>query len=352
MLQTRTNWLEYAGRSTDELSNGGINEADFPGFADLVEQICSAMSASGAVVAVRDSEGIRCVASAGDAPAIGSRLQPDSTFTRGCLETGEVALCEDTEKDPRIQPAVARSLNLRSAVAVPIHTEKNIVGIIEVFSSRPSDIHAGDVVVLKQFANLFANMIVPGSSAEAQPAELGASSYWLRSKGFSPEAEQRETKVPPANQRSTFEPRLDPRQSPITPGSACSAVRSRFQRQEENLARAEGRRKDLKRNVTDILLRFAGKSDTAQRWRRRAASVSLLAMLFFGSSFLASAGPFRPIEVKPAPESATPPTPGKVEGELARTRGRETQVGNKVKAGGSHHSGASSQLEASHSNRE
>jgi hypothetical protein len=57
-----------------------------------VGRIRSAMSAGGVVVAARDSGGIQCVASAGEAPPVSSRLHPDSTFTRECIESGEVVL--------------------------------------------------------------------------------------------------------------------------------------------------------------------------------------------------------------------------------------------------------------------
>jgi hypothetical protein len=62
-----------------------------------VGRIRSAMSAGGVVVAARDSGGIQCVASAGEPPPVSSRLHPDSTFTRECIESGEVVLCENTE---------------------------------------------------------------------------------------------------------------------------------------------------------------------------------------------------------------------------------------------------------------
>jgi GAF domain-containing protein len=129
--------------------------------ATTVEQICSTMSASGAVIAVRDPVGACCLASAGDAPAVGSRLQADSAFTRECFETGEVVLCDDAENDSRILPSVAKSLHLRSAVAVPIQMQACVFGVIEVFSSRPSDIQPAAVDMLKECANLVAPLIAP-----------------------------------------------------------------------------------------------------------------------------------------------------------------------------------------------
>jgi len=122
-----------------------------------VEHMCS-MSANGATVALRRRDGLRCAASTGEAPPVGSRLQPDS-FARECLKTGRVVVCQDAEKDSRIKPSTARSLNLRSAVAVPIQAHGSTVGVIEVFSSRRSGI-ARDVAALERIAGVVA-MVVP-----------------------------------------------------------------------------------------------------------------------------------------------------------------------------------------------
>jgi TonB family protein len=132
------------------------------------EQIFVAMSASGAVVAVRDVNGVRCVVSFGNAPSVGSRLQPDSVFTRECIEKDTVVLSEDTQNDQRVRPGTAKSLNLRSAVAVPIHAQGSVVGLIEVFSARPYSISPTAIGALQRVAELFANIMVfePGPRGE------------------------------------------------------------------------------------------------------------------------------------------------------------------------------------------
>jgi WD40 repeat protein len=159
-------------KEADQSGNDSNNDRDQQISALLaaaVDQIRSAMSASGAVIAVRDSEGACCLASTGEAPSVGSRLQPDSVFTRECFETGEVVLCEDAENDSRILLSVAQSLRLRSAVAVPISMEGSVVGVLEVFSSRPSDISPPDVHVLQECANLVAPIIAPRAIPSVQP---------------------------------------------------------------------------------------------------------------------------------------------------------------------------------------
>jgi hypothetical protein len=80
---------------------------------------------------------------------------------------GKVVLCEDAENDSRIELSVVRSLHLRSAVAVPIQMQDSIVGLIEVFSSRP--IHAADVTPLQGVANFLAPILAPESMRSALP---------------------------------------------------------------------------------------------------------------------------------------------------------------------------------------
>jgi hypothetical protein len=143
------------------------------------EQMCVAMSVSGAVIAVRDLAGMRCTVSFGNAPAVGSRLPTDSAFTSQCIETGEVtgdvALFEDAESDPRIHPSVATSLSFRSAVAVPIHAQGSVVGLIEVFCSRPSAAFSPTAIAgLKRVAKSFAALLIFDAANGGQPVIGGS----------------------------------------------------------------------------------------------------------------------------------------------------------------------------------
>ncbi len=122
----------------------------------VAEQVYALTEADGVAIALRDSQGVRCLASVGDAPAVGSRLEPDSDFTKECLESGSLMLCLDTEGDSRIRPSIARVLHLRSVVAVPIEAQGFILGVLEVFSSRPSAFDTKHIVALRQIADLLA----------------------------------------------------------------------------------------------------------------------------------------------------------------------------------------------------
>src|SRR5712691_5097208 len=134
-----------------------------------VERVCSLTSADGAAIALRDPQGVLCQASTGNAPDVGSRLQPDSGLTRECFETGQVVLCEDAENDSRVRPSIARSLHLRSVVAVPIQAQGSVVGVVEVFSSRPSAFATAEVAALQRIADLLAPISAPGPVKGDQP---------------------------------------------------------------------------------------------------------------------------------------------------------------------------------------
>lgn len=328
----------------DNRSGNGRDQRISTFLMTTVEQIRSVMSASGAVIAVRDPEGACCLASAGEAPAVGSRLQPDSVFTRACFESGEVVLCEDTEKDSRIQPAVAKSLCLRSAVAVPIHAQGSVVGVIEVFSSRPSDIYPEDLDALKEFAKLFAPIIAPGPIApkpvpSAQPSSDGPA-LACQAEPLSPADEQDDGPVSVSANWFPKEPRLPRERQADTPrplferGSAlAAALPSNSQRSVESSTAGPtscGRAVSpdsvvLPRNWQQ----FVENSTAAQIFRGRAASLSLLAVLFLFLFFFLF-GTSRPMTISTSYRSPAPPPAGPAKRDASASRPGKALLGRQL----------------------
>jgi hypothetical protein len=266
-------------REISEPENQETSDRDRQIFALLMgalEQICSAMSASGAVVAVRDPEGVRCLVSTGDAPGIGSRLQPDSAFTRACLETGEVMLCEDAENDSRIQPLVAKALHLRSAVAVPIQAQGSVVGVIEVFSSQTSAIYSTDVATLKEVANLFALFLAPGSTPSAPVVGGGSALLSAQPESTSSAEEQREAQQSVGANWFRTEPGFPPERPADSPpplaelGSASSA--SLPQRPSGNSTAT----REWSADAVRIIIQRSVEKSTAAQIRRGRADASVL----------------------------------------------------------------------------
>jgi WD40 repeat protein len=136
----------------------------------VVKRVSSITLATGAAIAVCDQWGVTCRASVGDAPEVGSRLQPDSGLTRECLESGRVVVCEDAESDYRVRRATAQNLQLRSALVVPLQNQGQVLGVIEVLSSRPSAFSPTHVDVLQRIAKLLADILAPTLPAPALTA--------------------------------------------------------------------------------------------------------------------------------------------------------------------------------------
>ncbi len=119
----------------------------------VIDRVRSLTDADGAAIALRDAWGVVCRASAGEAPDVGSRLQPESSLTRECFESGQLIICEDAEEDSRVS-LTAKSLGLRSSVVVPVQAQGSVLGVVEVLSSRPSAFSTAHIATLQHVARL------------------------------------------------------------------------------------------------------------------------------------------------------------------------------------------------------
>src|SRR5207244_13407516 len=71
-------------------------------------------------------------------PSLGAQLSINSGLSGDCVRTGKTLRCDDTEKDYLADPDACRRMGLRSIVAVPLNGPRGSIGILEVFSNRPS----------------------------------------------------------------------------------------------------------------------------------------------------------------------------------------------------------------------
>jgi WD40 repeat protein len=124
-----------------------------------IEQIRSTMSANGALLAIREPQGLRRLATAGNVPELAIDWQLSSAFTHHCLNTGRVILCQDAQEDPLIHPITSRLLNLRSAIAVPIQYRESLIGIIQLFSSMPDAFNGTHIEALQEIGELIAPVL-------------------------------------------------------------------------------------------------------------------------------------------------------------------------------------------------
>lgn len=121
---------------------------------EIVEQARLAIGGTGAAIALVRNEEMVCRASSGvNAPEIGVRLNSEFGLTAECVRTRQVQRCDDAQADLRADAEASRSLGVRSVVIVPVIHKGNLVGVLEVFSSRPAAFGERDEITLKALSD-------------------------------------------------------------------------------------------------------------------------------------------------------------------------------------------------------
>src|SRR5262245_10533890 len=135
----------------------------------IAERSRTFTNADGSAIAVAEGRDMVCRGSAGDAPPIGAKLDIGSGFSGYCARTGYLQRCDDAETDPRVDREGCRALGIRSIIAVPIRLGETVVGLLEVFSSRPRAFNDRHGTILQRLADtILAAVNRSGRSREVQ----------------------------------------------------------------------------------------------------------------------------------------------------------------------------------------
>lgn len=119
----------------------------------IVKKVRSLTRAGGAAIALAKNGQMVCRARTGlIAPPLGTLIDVNSGFTGECVRTGKALRCDDSETDTRVDSETCRRIGVRSILAAPIQYERDIVGVIEVFSGDAFAFDEGDVAVLQRLA--------------------------------------------------------------------------------------------------------------------------------------------------------------------------------------------------------
>ncbi len=119
----------------------------------IVSRACSITRGTSAAVALASQDGMTCRAVAGNpVPAIGTPVDVTQGFSGECIRLGKPMRCDDAEFDPRVDGRTCRLLDIRSIIAAPVMYERDIVGLLEVFSTQPCAFDEGDVAVVERLA--------------------------------------------------------------------------------------------------------------------------------------------------------------------------------------------------------
>jgi putative methionine-R-sulfoxide reductase with GAF domain len=120
----------------------------------VAERALTFMHATGAAIALSRGDEMVCVAAAGtDAPGPGARLRVDSGFSGECIRAGKLLRCDDAEIDSRVDREACRVLGIRSIMAIPIHRDHTVIGLLEVFSPTADAFSEKDNTILQQLAD-------------------------------------------------------------------------------------------------------------------------------------------------------------------------------------------------------
>ena len=109
-----------------------------PAISAITERAQHLTGATGAAIALRAGDEIVCRARAGrTAPDLGVRLQSDAGISAEAVRSGEIMLCHDAERYPRVDLATCRRLGVRSILVSPLRHYRRTLGVFEVLSSSP-----------------------------------------------------------------------------------------------------------------------------------------------------------------------------------------------------------------------
>jgi putative methionine-R-sulfoxide reductase with GAF domain len=126
-----------------------------PAISAITERAQHLTGATGAAIALRAGDEIVCRARAGrTAPDLGVRLQTNAGISAEAVRTGEVMLCHDAERNPRVDLASCRRLGVRSILVSPLRYYRRTLGVFEVLSSSPSAFDERDVATMQLLSSM------------------------------------------------------------------------------------------------------------------------------------------------------------------------------------------------------
>jgi GAF domain-containing protein len=139
----------------------------------LAERAQYLTGADGAMIALRrdDHNDMLCRASAGsNAPELGALLSMEHGFTGESVRARQLLRCDDAERDSRVNRENCRRLGISSVVAMPILSNEYVLGIFELFSSKPNAFTDDNISALQRLSEMAVTAVKYAVAAQAAPA--------------------------------------------------------------------------------------------------------------------------------------------------------------------------------------
>ena len=126
-----------------------------PAISAITERAQHLTGATGAAIALRAGDEIVCRARAGrTAPDLGILLQTEGGISAEAVRSGEIMLCHDAERNPRVDLASCRRLGVRSILVSPLRHYRRTLGVFEVLSSSPGAFDERDVATMQLLSGM------------------------------------------------------------------------------------------------------------------------------------------------------------------------------------------------------
>jgi TonB family protein len=103
---------------------------------------------------------------------MGDRLDQGSGLSGECIRTQQICRSDDAQADPRADVEASRRLGVRSVMVLPLLRNAHLVGVMEVFSSRPAAFGERDEHTLRALARRVLKNLE--RAAEPIPAPVAA----------------------------------------------------------------------------------------------------------------------------------------------------------------------------------
>jgi hypothetical protein len=117
-----------------------------------------------------DHNDMLCRASAGSsAPELGVLLSMENGFSGESVRTRQVLRCDDAQQDSRVNRENCRRLGISSVVAMPIVSDHQVLGIFELFSSKPNAFGDDNVAALRRLSEMVETAVKYAVAAQPVP---------------------------------------------------------------------------------------------------------------------------------------------------------------------------------------
>lgn len=141
----------------------------------IVVRLLDLVEANGVAIAIGEAGEMVCRASAGLAPPEGAPIGSNSGLTGECIRTGKTIYCEDAYVDSRVDRETREQLRLRSLLIVPVLYGEAVGGVVEVFSPRRSAFPEDYQWLVKEIAELTAELSESERKVVPKPIKVEAS---------------------------------------------------------------------------------------------------------------------------------------------------------------------------------